>query len=37
MFDGVVTRQYDRETQHTADEYLELLDTFSGHIAMRSG
>ena len=35
LFDGVVTRQFDWETHYTADEYLDLLDTFSGHIAMR--
>ena len=35
LFDDVVTTQFDWETQYTADEYLDLLDTFSGHIAMR--
>ena len=35
LFDDVVTTQFDWEAQYTADEYLDLLDTFSGHIAMR--
>jgi SAM-dependent methyltransferase len=34
LFDEVTVRQYDWETTYTADEYLRLLDTFSGHIAM---
>jgi len=34
LFRDVVTRHFDWENSYTADEYLRLLDTFSGHIAM---
>ena len=34
LFYDVVTRHFDWEISYTADEYLRLLDTFSGHIAM---
>ena len=34
-FDVVDIRQYDWETIHDATSYIELLDTFSGHIAMQ--
>jgi SAM-dependent methyltransferase len=34
LFDGVEVRRYVWETSYTADEYVALLDTFSGHIAM---
>ncbi len=34
LFRDVVTRDFDWEISYTADEYLRLLDTFSGHIAM---
>jgi SAM-dependent methyltransferase len=33
-FAGTVTRHFDWEISYTADEYIRLLDTFSGHIAM---
>jgi hypothetical protein len=33
-FDIVDIRQYDWETVYDADGYIDLLDTFSGHIAM---
>ncbi|MGH9223953.1 MAG: hypothetical protein ACRD2W_09275 [Acidimicrobiales bacterium] len=33
-FEVVETRQYDWETIHDADGYVDLLNTFSGHIAM---
>jgi SAM-dependent methyltransferase len=36
LFEGVQVRRYVWETQYTADEYIALLDTFSGHIAMES-
>ena len=35
LFDVVDIRQYDWETEYHADGYIELLDTFSGHIAMQ--
>ena len=35
LFDEVEIRQFDWETVHDADSYIELLDTFSGHIAMQ--
>lgn len=35
LFEVVEVRQYDWETVHDADSYLDLLDTFSGHIAMQ--
>jgi SAM-dependent methyltransferase len=34
LFRDVITRDFDWEISYTADEYLRLLDTFSGHIAM---
>jgi SAM-dependent methyltransferase len=34
LFDDVVVRHFDWEVVYDADGYLELLDTFSGHIAM---
>lgn len=34
LFTGVVTRQFDWEVRYTAEEYIGLLGTFSGHIAM---
>jgi SAM-dependent methyltransferase len=34
LFDDVKVRHFDWETTYTAEEYIQLLDTFSGHIAM---
>ncbi|HMK97695.1 MAG TPA: hypothetical protein VK425_09135 [Acidimicrobiales bacterium] len=34
LFDVVEVFQYDWETVHDADGYIDLLNTFSGHIAM---
>jgi SAM-dependent methyltransferase len=34
LFDDVTVGHFDWETTYTADEYIRLLDTFSGHIAM---
>jgi SAM-dependent methyltransferase len=34
LFDGVTVRQFDWEVRYTAAEYIRLLETFSGHIAM---
>ncbi|WP_009479972.1 trans-aconitate 2-methyltransferase [Rhodococcus sp. JVH1] len=34
LFDSVVVRHFDWEVSYDVDGYLELLDTFSGHIAM---
>jgi SAM-dependent methyltransferase len=34
LFDDVRVRRYVWERRYTADEYIALLDTFSGHIAM---
>ena len=34
LFDGVQVRRYLWDRQYTADEYIQLLNTFSGHIAM---
>ncbi len=34
LFEDVQVRRYVWETNYTADEYIALLDTFSGHIAM---
>jgi SAM-dependent methyltransferase len=34
LFDRVRTRRYLWEARYTADRYVELLDTFSGHLAM---
>jgi SAM-dependent methyltransferase len=36
LFADVRVRRYLWERQYTADEYIALLDTFSGHIAMTS-
>lgn len=36
LFADVVTRHVDWEVVYDADDYLALLDTFSGHIAMQS-
>ena len=33
-FEGVTVRHFDWEISYTAEEYIRLLDTFSGHIAM---
>jgi len=34
MFADVAIRRFDWEIRYTADEYIALLETFSGHIAM---
>src|SRR5215211_3483839 len=34
LFEGVTVRRYVWETSYTADDYIALLNTFSGHIAM---
>jgi SAM-dependent methyltransferase len=34
-FDVVDVRQFDWETTHDADSYVDLLNTFSGHLAMQ--
>jgi SAM-dependent methyltransferase len=34
LFTNVVTRPFDWESRYTAQAYIDLLDTFSGHIAM---
>jgi hypothetical protein len=34
LFDDVQVRHYDCEVQYDAKSYLDLLDTFSGHITM---
>ncbi len=34
LFTDVVTRSFDWEIKYTAQAYINLLDTFSGHIAM---
>jgi len=34
LFEVTAVRQYDWDQVYTADEYIELLSTFSGHIAM---
>jgi SAM-dependent methyltransferase len=36
-FEDVAVRHLDWEVTYTAEEYLRLLDTFSGHIAMDAG
>jgi hypothetical protein len=36
VFDDVVVRRYLEEVAYTADEYIALLDTFSGHRAMEA-
>ncbi len=35
LFDVAMTSQYDWETVYDADGYIDLLNTFSGHIAMQ--
>jgi SAM-dependent methyltransferase len=35
LFRDVAVRQFDWEVRYTAEEYIRLLDTFSGHIAMQ--
>jgi hypothetical protein len=35
LFDIVEMRQYDWEVTYQAESYINLLNTFSGHIAMR--
>ena len=34
LFTGVTVRRFDWEIRYTAESYLRVLDTFSGHIAM---
>ena len=34
LFEPVAVRHFDWEISYTAEEYIRLLDTFSGHIAM---
>lgn len=34
LFDDIAIRHFDWEITYNADEYIRLLDTFSGHIAM---
>jgi SAM-dependent methyltransferase len=34
LFTGVMVRRFDWEIRYTAESYIRLLDTFSGHIAM---
>jgi SAM-dependent methyltransferase len=36
LFEHVQVRRYVWETSYTADDYIALLDTFSGHIAMET-
>lgn len=36
LFEVVMVRHFDWETIYDGDEYLRLLDTFSGHIAMEA-
>jgi len=36
LFQDVEVRHFDWEVGYTADEYIELLDTFSGHLAMKA-
>jgi SAM-dependent methyltransferase len=36
LFEAVAVRHYDWEAVYNADEYIRLLDTFSGHISMES-
>ena len=35
LFEDVVVRYFDLEISYSAEEYLRVLDTFSGHIAMQ--
>lgn len=34
LFESILVRHFDWETAYDADDYIRLLDTFSGHIAM---
>ena len=34
LFEDITARLFDWEITYTADEYIRLLDTFSGHLAM---
>jgi SAM-dependent methyltransferase len=36
LFEEIQVRRYLWETHYTAEEYIELLNTFSGHIAMEA-
>jgi hypothetical protein len=36
LFEVVDIRHFDWESVYDADEYIELLDTFSGHISMQA-
>lgn len=36
QFEDVTVRQFDWEVSYRAEEYIQLLDTFSGHIAMEA-
>ncbi|MGH3500344.1 MAG: class I SAM-dependent methyltransferase, partial [Nocardioidaceae bacterium] len=36
MFERVATRHFDWETGYDAEGYIELLDTFSGHLSMQA-
>jgi SAM-dependent methyltransferase len=36
LFEDIEVRRYVWETSYTADEYIALLDTFSGHISMEA-
>jgi SAM-dependent methyltransferase len=36
LFEDIEVRRYVWETPYTADEYIALLDTFSGHISMKA-
>ncbi len=36
LFEVALVRQFDWQISYDADEYVRLLDTFSGHIAMRA-
>jgi len=36
LFDEVIVRRYDWEVAYDANGYLDLLDSFSGHIAMQA-
>jgi SAM-dependent methyltransferase len=36
LFDHAAVRQFDWEVSYSAEEYIRLLDTFSGHITMPS-
>ena len=35
LFPGSVTRRFQWETRYSAADYIRLLETFSGHIAMQ--